>query len=306
MKLLYILIASFVLIATSSLTLGQAKRYYDSQTLKVLSYEAVKENQYISVPKLKENAILPELSAQSIYAIDLESNLSLYERNIDTPILPASTTKIITALVAMDKYPLDLILTVGDVSVDGQNIHLIKGEKITVRNLLYGLLIASGNDAAEVLADGYSGGRDEFVKAMNLKAQDLGLINSNFVNPSGLDGDGHHSTARDLIKASVFAMQRPFFKKAVSIKEVKIESVDNQTLHHLRNINELLGKVDGVLGIKTGWTQEARENLITYVERDGKKIMIAILASQDRFGETENLINWIFENYEWKKVLLLD
>ncbi|OGM05819.1 hypothetical protein A2125_01945 [Candidatus Woesebacteria bacterium GWB1_43_5] len=256
----------------------------------------------------------PVISAQAILVQDLDSGVSLYEKNPDILVLPASTTKIITSLVAMDYYQPKNVLTVSGVLVEGQKMGLVSGEKISVNDLLYGLLVYSANDAAEALAQNYCDnnvtttgqncGRNYFIDAMNKKAHELGLKNTKFTNPSGLDGNSHYSTARDLVIVSAEAMKNPFFAQIVATTEKVVKSMDNKIVHKLININELLGKVDGVLGVKTGWTEGARENLVTYVDRGGKKVMIALLGSQDRFGETEELINWIFDNYEWSEVVL--
>lgn len=253
------------------------------------------------VPVISAEVTFPIVSAQAVLAIDLTSGVTLYEKDPDKKLLPASTTKIITALVAMDYYYDDQILEVKDIKVEGQKMGLKEGEKITVGDLLAGLLVYSANDAAEVLAQNYGYGREDFIAAMNQKARDLHLDNSVFTNPTGLDTNGDHitSTARDLIRVSQVAMENPEFAGIVGTKEVTVKSVDGKIAHKLANLNELLGKVPGVLGVKTGWTESARENLVTYVERDGRKVMLAVLGSQDRFGETRELINWIFANYHW-------
>lgn len=256
------------------------------------------------LPILKNTSYFPVISAQGAIVVDDESNVTLFEKDADQPLLPASTTKIITALVAMDYYPQDALLKVGEIKIDGRKMNLKEGETITVENLLYGLLVYSANDAAYVLADNYPGGKEIFVKAMNEKASILGLINTKFSNPAGLDGSGHVSTARDMAHLGQIAMKNSGFAKIVGTKQIDVSSIDGRLIHKLTNVNELLGEVKGVLGVKTGWTQNARENLITYVDRDGHKVILALLGSQDRFGETKELINWIFENYEWKEVKL--
>ena len=237
-------------------------------------------------------------------AVDLASGVTLFEKDADKVLLPASTTKIVTALVAMNSFNREDVIEIGNIAVEGQKMGLRKGEKITISSLLYGLLVYSANDAAEALAQNYVGGRDNFILAMNDIVKSLHLEKTNFTNPSGLDGYGNHivSTARDLIRVSNFAMKNPEFAKIVATKEITIKSVDGKIVHKLANVNELLEKVPGVLGVKTGWTENARENLITYMERDNHKIMIAVLGSQDRFGETKELINWIFSNYSWQEV----
>lgn len=295
-ELFLISLIAFVFISTSALAITK------NTEINPLSYKTIQRS-FSANPTLKEEAAsFPVISAQSVLAVDLDSGETLYEKNPDLALLPASTTKIVTALVAMDYYPNNAILTVNGIKVEGQKMGLVSGEKIRVEDLLNGLLIFSANDAAEVLAANYPGGRDAFIAAMNLKAKELNLTNSNFTNPSGLETANHFSTARDLVRVSKHAMKNEAFAKVVATKESVVRSADGKIDHRLANINELIGKVDGVLGVKTGWTQNARENLVTYVKRDERRIMIALLASQDRFGETEELIEWIFENYEWERV----
>ena len=300
----YVIVLSFIFVATSSLAISKfnKKTFVDESPRvirKVLSYQ--KEN-FPALPILNSNATFPTLSAQAVLAIDLKSGVALYEKNPDLKLLPASTTKIVTALVAMDYYAKDRVITVDNISKVGQTMELINGENITVNDLLYGLLISSANDAAEALAQGYPGGREMFIAAMNDKARELNLVNTSFTNPAGLDSEGHVSTAADLIRVAEFAMQNPYFSQIVKIRKATVSSVDGKVVHNLENINTLLGKVEGVQGVKTGWTENARENLVTYIERDDHRVMIALMGSQGRFGETEELISWIFENYEWQEV----
>lgn len=244
----------------------------------------------------------PQISAKGALAIDLDSMTPLFEKNPTLPLLPASTTKIVTALVSLDYYSDDMVLTVDGIKVPGQNMGLISGEKIYFKNLLEGLLIYSGNDAAEVLAENYPGGRTAFIAAMNKKAKEFNLEDTHFENPTGFDSESHYSTAKDLIRIAIEAMKDPKFSVIVNQKEKYVASIDGNIIHRLKNTNELLGQVPGVLGVKTGYTQNALENLVTYLERDGHRIMITVLGSQDRFGETKEVISWIMENYEWKVV----
>jgi D-alanyl-D-alanine carboxypeptidase len=254
-------------------------------------------------PVLAAETAFPVISAQGALAVDINSGVPLYEKNADAPLLPASTTKIITALVALDFYKLDQVLTVGSgVNVDGQKMGLYPGEEIKFEDLLYGLLVYSANDAAETLAQDYEGGYKAFIGAMNAKVVELSMTNSHFDNPVGLDTDDQHSTARDLVRASEVAMRNPEFAKIVGTKQITVTDVTGKSIYNLKNINELLGKVPGVLGVKTGWTENARENLVTYIERDGHRVIIAVLGSQDRFGETKELIDWIFSSYQWQEV----
>lgn len=259
--------------------------------------EAVDTSIPTSTPARKVPAYFPVISAQGVYAYELGSGEVLYEKDADALLFPASTTKIVTALVAMDIYKLNQVIDTRTFSVAGSKMGLTWYENITVQDLLYGLLIHSANDAAEVLAANHPEGREAFIQAMNLKARDLGAFDTRFVNPSGLDEAGQTTTARDLARIASYAMENPEFAKVVATDSYTARDTSGKTVHYLKNKNELLGKVPGVLGVKTGWTEGARENLVTYVERGGKRVMIAVLGSQDRFGETEALIDWIFSTY---------
>lgn len=305
MRIIVLLFLSLVILVTSALATSKLVKSSHAGIVErqVLSLNTTRED-FVTVPVLVSNESLPTFSAQAILAIDIDSQAPLYEKNPDLPLLPASTTKIITALVAIDYFSTQSVLTANNVQDGGTSMGLVEGEQITVDSLLRGLLISSANDAAEVLADNYPGGRPVFISAMNEKARNLHLDNSVFKNPTGFEDYGHISTAHDLIRASEIAMGNPYFAEIVRTKETVVTSVDGKIIHKLENINELLGKVDGVQGVKTGWTENARENLVTYIVRDGHRVMIALLGSQDRFGETEELIGWIFKSYSWKEVAL--
>lgn len=298
-NLMYISLLAFILIASFAVTLSVTSE-------RKKEVEAIKAAQITKdlapIPKLTDSAEFPVISAQGALIIDLDSMIPMYEKNPDLKLLPASTTKILTALTAMDHYSSDDVLVVDGKTVEGQKMGLVTGEKITFENLLQGLLIYSANDAAEIIAENYPGGRPTFIAAMNEKAKVLNLNNSHFENPTGFDGGENYTTTRDLIRLSIIAMQNPTFASIVSQKTAVVESVDKRFVHELKNTNKLLFKDMGVKGVKTGWTENARENLVTYIERDGRRIIIALLGSQDRFGETEELINWIFNKFEWQEV----
>jgi len=286
----------FVMVATTTLVIFELKKPETNPQFYLHAGDVS------AMPVLKEGQSVPVLTAQGVIAADLDSAAILYEKNPDQTLLPASTTKIMTALVVMDLFNLNDVVTVPSMKVVGQNMRLFPGEKITIYDLLQGLLIFSANDAAEALANHHPLGREGFINAMNQKAQSLSLNNTRFINPSGLEDTGHVSTARDLVRLSEVAMRNPLFAQIVNTKTSAVTNVEGTYTHNLTNINELLGKVEGVEGIKTGWTQNARENLVTYVNRDGKRIIIALLGSQDRFGETTRLIEWIFDSYSWQEL----
>lgn len=299
-RFLFLVMLTFVFVSSSALAIsGQIvlpEVVTRSQAVKL-------SKNFPPIPVLGIETSYPVLSAQGVLATDLDSGITLYEKNADAKLLPASTTKIVTALVAVDTYQLDQVLTVGsNIKVVGQKMGLYFGEQMKFEDLLYGLLVYSANDAAQVLAQNYEGGYDAFISAMNQKASDLSMTNSNFDNPVGLDSENQYSTAKDLIRASEIAMRNPIFARTVGTKNIVIKDSNGKSSYNLRNVNQLLGTVPGVLGVKTGWTENARENLVTYIERDGHKVMIAILGSQDRFGETKELIDWIFSSYNWQEV----
>jgi len=241
-----------------------------------------------------------EITATGVVVLDIDSGVYLYKRNEKELLFPASTTKLLTALVALDAYHLDDIVTIKNIANDGQIMGLVLGEKITVENLLYGALIHSGNDAAWALADYYPGGELKFVEAMNAKAKELHLTSSTFTNPVGYDDPNHKMSPVDLALLGEAALNNKTIAKMVAIPSITISDVTHTYFHPLKNVNELLGKIPGVGGIKTGWTEEAGENLITLMERNGHRVIIVVLHSQDRFGDTSRLIDWIFGNYEWK------
>lgn len=299
-RLLELSLLSFFFIATSALSLSKVELDTKIATTPLRLGSFIKR--FKPLPVLAKDANFPVFSAQSVVALDVDTGVTLYEKDPDKLLLPASTTKIVTALVAMDTFKDSDVLTVGPVTVQGQRMRLISGEKMIAEDLLSGLLIFSANDAAEVFAGNFPGGRDAFIIAMNAKAKELNMNSSNFTNPAGLDGENQKTTAKDLARVAGVAMTIPRFSEIVKQKEKVVTSIDGRIIHRLTSTNELLGKVPGVFGVKTGWTENARENLVTYLNRDGRKVMIVVLGSQDRFGETTELIDWIFANYEWSDV----
>ncbi len=243
-----------------------------------------------------------DISASGVVILDVASGVYLYKRNEEELLSPASTTKIMTALVALDHYSLDEVLTVQDAANNGQTMKLVPGERMTMENLLYGALIHSANDAAFTLAQNYPGGVDKFVQAMNQKAVALHLTNSHFTNSVGYDDVNHKMTPLDLARLASIALLNPIITKMVAIPQITISDVTHTYFHSLTNVNQLLGKIPGVGGIKTGWTEAAGENLVTLVERNSHKVIIVLLHSNDRFGETTKLIDWVFTNHRWEEM----
>ena len=252
------------------------------------------------LPVNKTGINVPPLTSEGIFIIDIPSNMTLLEKNPDIQFFPASTTKIMTALVALETYKLTDEVVINTVITEGQTMKLVKGEVITIENLLYGTLVHSANDAAYVLAQYYKGGIQAFLDRMNKKAQELHLTNTHFTNPIGFDDPNHFTTPRDLAHLAVTALQNPTFVKMVGIAQITVADTTFTHFHALKNVNELLGKVPGVYGVKTGWTQTAGQSLVSVIQRDNRKIATVVLKSNDRFGETEMLINWVFNNFVWQ------
>lgn len=253
-----------------------------------------------------KNITLPSVSAGQIFIMDQTSKVVLYQKNASLPVYPASTTKMMTALVAMDYYRLDQVLVPSRSFLEGQNIGLSAGEPLTVEQLLYALLVQSANDAAEVLAENFPGGRPAFVAAMNSQAENLHLSSTHFQNPTGLDEDNHYSSAIDLVRLADFAMRNAQFAKIVSTENSVITALNTSKTHLLSNVNQLLGKTAGVQGVKSGQTDKSGQSLVTLVERDGHPILLAVLGSEDRFTDTTVLIDWVYTNFRWVDPDMLD
>lgn len=275
------------------------------QTFTLKQTEA-KQNERIVIvgqedlPVIKNTIIPPEISAQAAIVIDVPSAVVLYEKNADQQLMPASTTKIMTALVALENYDLEEVITIKDEQFSiGSRSDLVAGERITVENALKALLIGSGNDAALALGQHHPRGYNYFVSLMNQKANELHLTNSHFSNVSGVEQVDHYVTVRDLATLTKEAIKQPIFKQIVATKTEIITNVEGTIEHPLENTNELLGKIEGVDGVKTGWTTEAGECLVTHVSRNGRQIITVVLASNDRFGESSDLINWTFDHATW-------
>lgn len=248
------------------------------------------------VPVVK-NKVYPDLSAEGVYIADIPSFTPLYERNTHAQFFPASTSKIITALVAFDLFDLEDIVTISRVVDEGQQMGLAVGEKITVENLMYGTLVHSGNDAAYALADHY--GYDNFIDMMNKKARDLGMQNTFFKNPAGLDNGEQFTSPFDLALAAREILQNKVLRKIASTRDITVSDSEYVYFHRLSNVNKLLGEVHGIGGLKTGYTENAGENLVSFYKKGGQQFIIVILKSRDRFADTRSVVKWLNENVEY-------
>lgn len=253
------------------------------------------------IPQVNKNAPYPFVSAEGLYIADLASFTPIFERNSNLKYYPASTAKIITALVVADVFkPTDVIVVTKQITKDDepdwQLMGLVTGEKITIENLLYGILVHSANDAAFTLANAY--GYDAFIEKMNEKAQALGMKNSHFKNPIGIDDSEQLTTPKDLALAARALLKNDYLAKFVSTKEIIISDTDYRYFHKLSNVNKLLGEVVGIGGLKTGYTELAGQNLVSFYKKNGNQYIIVVLKSLDRFEDTKNLTQWIDQYVE--------
>lgn len=245
--------------------------------------------------------IAPEISARSAVVIDAKTGTTLYEKEPNIRLLPASTTKLMTAIVALEKCEPEKLVEVHDVEIEPNSMGLSSGDVVSVKNLLYGLLINSANDAAYTLSYSCALDTQDFVSAMNLKAKELGLENSHFSNPAGFDSPDQFATARDLAKLSKVAIANPLLSQIVKTQQTVVTDAYNLKTYYLSNVNKLLGEVNGIEGVKTGQTEASLQILVTQTTRDGHTIIVVVLASNDRFLESKQLIEWTFANYQWVK-----
>ena len=234
----------------------------------------------------------PSVSAEACVLM-YEDGTCLYEKNPDDKKLIASTTKIMTAIVALENSELNDKVKIKEkhCNVEGSSMYLKPGTTYTVKELLLGLLLASGNDAALSLADHVSGNNKEFAELMNEKAKELGMDNSSFSNPHGLDERGHYSSARDLAKLMLYCMQNDDFRALVSTYHATIKE------QSYTNHNKLLKSYPGCIGGKTGFTSAAGRCLVSCVEKDGMRLVCVTLSDPDDWQDHGKLYDYAFENY---------
>ena len=222
--------------------------------------------------------------------MDADSGRVLYERNADRKMLIASTTKILTALVAIEEGDLHDSVKVSREAAytEGSAMYLTEGETLTLETLLYGVLLCSGNDAAVAVAQHVGGSVKGFVALMNEKARELGMEDTSFANPSGLDDDGHYSTARDMARLAVYAAGNHTFARLCSTRSV---TVGGRTM---TNHNRLLRTVPGCIGMKTGYTRAAGRTLVSAAERDGRRLVAVTLQDGNDWADHAALYDWGF------------
>ena len=238
------------------------------------------------------------LSAQSAVLIDARDGRVLYEKDADTPRPMASTTKIMTAVVALESCDVNEIIEIADeaVGVEGSSIYLQKGERMTLLELLYALLLQSANDAAVAIAVGVGGSVGNFADMMNEKAMSLGLTSTHFENPNGLDADGHVTTAHELALLTAYALKNPTFAEIVATYKRKI-SGPNGTVRLVVNHNKLLNMYDGCVGVKTGFTKKSGRCLVSAACRESLTLVSVTLSAPDDWRDHTAMLNYGYENY---------
>lgn len=257
-------------------------------------------SQKLTVGELRawaETAQEPEIHAKAWLLYDVDADRVLYSSDAESALPPASLTKLMTALLVLEHGQLESQVTVSadDVAdvADGTTMGLVAGETITAQDLLWGLLVASGNDAALALARHVAGDVDSFVAQMNGRAAELGLHETHYVNPHGFDAPEHVTSAADLLTLTKELMAYPLFREIVGTKAIEVAG------HELVNTNELLGVMPDADGVKTGTTTEAGECLVASFTFGGHQVIVIVLGSDDRYGDVRSLLDLYRANYTW-------
>ena len=243
---------------------------------------------------------IPTLSAESALLMEGESGAVVYQKNAHTRLPMASTTKIMTALVALDLAAPDATVRIDGraVGIEGSSIYLCEGEELTLEELLYALMLESANDAAVAIAIGVAGSEEAFVDAMNAKASALGLKDTHFANPHGLDAEAHYTTAYELALIARAALQNPLLNTIVSTRKTTIPHQGPDGVRLLVNHNKMLRQYEGCIGLKTGYTQKSGRCLVSAAERDGVVMISVTLHSPDDWNDHTKLLNYGFSLYQ--------
>jgi len=286
-KVIYLFIL-FTIIITNSMVV-----YSDDENEEVL------ENEFMEVASNITGE--PELNSRIAVVYDRKSKNIVWGKSESKRTAMASTTKIMTAILLIENSDLNQTVTISGKSAGtgGSRLGLKKNDKITLRDLLYGLMLKSGNDSAVAIAETVGGSVEEFANMMNNKAKELGLENTHFVTPHGLDNPEHYTTAYELAKLADYALDNETFAKVVNTKNYTVTI--NGYPKNITNTNELLGYVEGVNGVKTGFTNNAGRCLVTSVSRNGFEIITVVLQADTkkfRSSDSLKLINYVYENYE--------
>ncbi len=294
---LYTLTMVCLLILVACALLDIILRYYNfERNIRSFPFE-VKNEQY---PVFK-TPINPDLSAKAVVVMDKDSKTVLFSKNPNLLFSLASTTKIMTALVSLDYYKMNDILTIKKEKIEGVNVGFTIGEKVFFKDILYAMLLPSGNDAALAIAQNYPGAETAFIKKMNEKAKSLYLNSTNFADSIGLEDSRDYTTPLDLARLASFALENETFARIVATKDREITDVTGVNKYFLKNLNKLLG-IQGVNGIKTGYTTEAGQVLVTSKKEGDHALVIVVMDSTDRFLDTSRLLYEMSENINYLSI----
>jgi serine-type D-Ala-D-Ala carboxypeptidase (penicillin-binding protein 5/6) len=298
---IFLVVLSGIFVASIPLVAANTQKNLVGSSLEIPKNNSqVAGVQKYNYPPISKDIQSPSLSARAVFVKDLTTETILFQKNANSRVPIASTTKIMTAIVSSEYFKPNSVLTVNQgATIPGSTVGLSAGEQLSFRSLLYGMLLNSGNDAAFTIAENYPGGVVGFVQAMNNKAAQLKLENTHFENPAGFDNANHYSSAADLGRITQEALKSAELSRIFATKDTSVTSLDKTRVHKLVNLNKLLTNVKGVLGVKTGYTDLAKENLVGLVERDNHRILTVVLGSDDRFAETTDLMEWVYTNFYW-------
>lgn len=299
------LIATALLVLSTALplpALQQAQRALSQQAAassKLVSSKIPVSASYVARPAANTKGGL-NIKAESALAVDTAAGVTLYQKSPDKHLPIASITKVMTALVILHNHALDETVTVPNLpaqELGSQAMGIKAGEQFKLSEALHGMLTYSANDMAQALARWDSGSEEAFVAKMNDQAKLWGMSSTHYVDATGLSSQGSYSSARDLITLGSIALNSNFFRQVVSQPRYSVSTLSDKR-YLVTTTNHILGS-GGVVGIKTGYTLEAGQCLLSLTQRGGHEIMAVVLNSPDRFGETQNLNNWVFNTYNW-------
>lgn len=281
------------------------KKIFFTLSIFILLFIIIFPSNNIVFAKEENNDV--QSSAKAMYLFDANSGRELYKKNSDEKLAMASTTKICTAITVLENYNDDLDKKIEvpseAVGLEGTSMYIKHGELLSVRELLYGLMLPSGNDAGKALSIIVAGSEDEFAKLMNETAKKAGAENSNFMNAHGLDTEGHYTTAKDLALITAYALKNDDFVNIVSTKNVVIEKTNKYETRYFKNKNKLLFDFDDCIGVKTGFTDNAGRCLVTATNSDNLKLVCVVLNCPDMFEESSRLIKKAKNEYTAYKII---
>jgi len=247
----------------------------------------------------------PRITANASVLLETKSGMVIYTKNSELRRAPASTTKMMTAIVALEKGRLNQEIKVSRLAAGtpGSSIYLRSGERLTLKQLLTGMMLQSGNDGSIAVAEGVAGSMDDFVKLMNLKAKEIGALKTNFRNPHGLRAPSHYTTALDLALIARYGLSNPHFARLVKQRQAVLEWIEGRAGKvEIKNTNRLLWYLEGADGVKTGTTNEAGKCLVASATRYGKQFIAVVLNSPDRWGDCARLLEYGFQGFTTVKI----